>query len=338
MAGSAQPTKNHILLVPYPLQGHIIPAVHLALKLAAAGFSITFVNTEAVHHQTVLAHQLLPSPIIEGGGGSHRDIFAAARAYGLDIRYELVGDGLPVCFDRSLHHDEFMSHLLHCLRDNVEALVRRLPSLSCLIADTFFVWPATLARSLSIPYVSFWTEPALVFSVYYHMDLLRQHGHFPASADEHQTEIITYLPGVPAIGRMDLMSYIQEADTTSVVHQIIFKAFEEAHQADFILCNTVEELEPSTIAALQEKKPFYAVGPIFPARFTRSTVATSLWVESDCSQWLDARPIGSVLYISFGSYAHIKKADLDEIAHGVMASRANFLWVLRPDVVSSADP
>jgi len=101
------------------------------------------------------------------------------------------------------------------------------------------------------------------------------------------------------------MSYLQETDTTSVVHRIIFKAFDEARGADYVLCNTVEELEPSTIAALRADRPFYTVGPIFPAGFARSAVATSMWAESDCSRWLDAQPPGSVLYISFGSYAHV---------------------------------
>jgi hypothetical protein len=143
---------------------------------------------------------------------------------------------------------------------------------------------------------------------------------------------------VPAIEPQELMSYLQDTDTTSVVHRIIFKAFDEARQADYVLCNTVEELEPSTIAALRAEKPFYAVGPIFPAGFAHSVVATSMWAESDCSGWLDAQPAGSVLYISFGSYAHITKQELHEIAGGVLASGARFLWVMRPDIVSSEDP
>ncbi|XP_066310786.1 UDP-glycosyltransferase 86A2-like [Miscanthus floridulus] len=100
---------------------------------------------------------------------------------------------------------------------------------------------------------------------------------------------------------------VQETDTTSVVHCIIFKAFDEARDADYVLCNTVEELRPSTIAALRADRPFYP-------------------------------PPGSVLYISFGSYAHVTKQELHEIAGGVLASDARFLWVMRPDIVSSDDP
>ena len=133
------------------------------------------------------------------------------------------------------------------------------------------------------------------------------------------------------------MSYLQETDITSVCHQIIFNAFEDAKNADFVLCNTVQELELVTISALHAKVPFYAIGPIFPSGFTKSIVATSLWSESDCTQWLDKKPHGSVLYVSFGSYAHVKKTDLIEIANGLLLSKVNFLWVLRSDIVSSDD-
>ncbi|KAL5225071.1 hypothetical protein ABZP36_011710 [Zizania latifolia] len=339
--------KPHAVVVAYPLQGHVIPVVHLALRLAAAGFAVTFVSTEAVHDQTARALG------VDDPAGY--DVFAGARAAAsgsagagegddnketaVDVRYELVSDGLPVGFDRSLNHDDFMGALLHALAAHVEELLRRVvvdAAATFLVADTFFVWPATLARRLGVPYVSFWTEPALIFNLYYHMDLLAEHGHF--RCNEPRTDTITYVPGVAAIEPGELMSYLQDTDTTSVVHRIIFKAFEEARGADYVVCNTVEELEPSTIAALRSEKPFYAVGPIFPAGFVRSTVATSMWAESDCSQWLDAQPRGSVLYISFGSYAHVTRSELHEIARGVLASGTRFLWVMRPDIVSSDEP
>jgi hypothetical protein len=169
------------VVVPYPLQGHVIPAVHLALRLAERGFAVTFVNTESVHHQTSRALGRLP-----GGAGAGGDIFAGVRgasssAAELDLRYEVVSDGFPLGFDRSLNHDQFMEGVLHVLPAHVEELLRRVvvdPPSTCLVVDTFFVWPATLARKLGVPYVSFWTEPALIFSLYYHMDLLTEHGHF----------------------------------------------------------------------------------------------------------------------------------------------------------------
>lgn len=60
----------------------------------------------------------------------------------------------------------------------VEKIVKSSAPVTCLIADTFFVWPAKVAKKFGLLYVSFWTEPALVYSLYYHVDLLRKNGHF----------------------------------------------------------------------------------------------------------------------------------------------------------------
>lgn len=133
------------------------------------------------------------------------------------------------------------------------------------------------------------------------------------------------------------MSYLQATNISSAEHRIIFKAFNDVKNADFILVNTIEELESETILALLEKQPTYAIGPIFPIGFTKSIVATSLWSESDCTEWLSTKSPGSVLYVSFGSYAHATKKDIHEIAHGLLLSNVSFIWVLRPDIVSSQE-
>ncbi|KAM7263159.1 hypothetical protein ACFE04_000842 [Oxalis oulophora] len=321
---SSSNQKPHAILVPYPLQGHVIPAVHLAMKLASQGFTITFINTKSIHHQ------------ITKSANGNDDLFTEARKSGLDIRYKTVSDGFPLNFDRSLNHDQFMEGLLHVCSAHVDDAIGDVVGSStndkpsCLIADTFFVWCSVVAEKYNLVYVSFWTEPALVFSLYYHVDLLKRHGHF--AAIDNREDTIDYIPGVQAIEPKDLMSYLQATNINQVEHRIIFKAFTDVKKADFVILNTVHELEPSTISALQEKQPTFPIGPIFPNGFTKSVVATSLWSESDCVTFLDSKPNGSVLYLSFGSYAHASKNVIAEIAHGLLLSGVNFIWVLRPDI------
>ncbi|KAH0723003.1 hypothetical protein KY290_005674 [Solanum tuberosum] len=137
-------------------------------------------------------------------------------------------------------------------------------------------------------------------------------------------DIIDYIPGVKAIKPTDLPSYLQSDDTNMVVNRIIKRAFKE-------------ELEPETSTSLQKYHSIYAIGPIFSPGFTNTFVSTSLWSESNCTDWLDAKPHGSVLYVSFGSYAHTNKETIVEIARGLMVSEVNFIWVLRPDIVSSEE-
>ena len=160
--------------------------------------------------------------------------------------------------------------------------------------------------------------------------------HFLNYMLDNREDVIDYIPGVKAIDPKDLMSYLQvsdkDVDTNRVVYRIIFEAFTDVKKADFVLCNTVQELEPDSLSALQANQPVYAIGPVFS---TELVVPTSLWAESDCTEWLKGRPTGSVLYVSFGSYAHVGKKEIVEIAHGLLLSGVSFIWVLRPDIVSS---
>ena len=166
--------KPHAIMFAYPLQGHVIPFVHLALKLASNGFIITFVNTLSIHH-----HITKSQPT---SAAADNNIFAGARDSGLDIRYMTITDGFPLGFDRSLNHDQFMEGLLHVFSSHVDELVGKVvhsdPPVTCLISDTFFVWSSMIADKYNLVNVSFWSEPVLVLTLYYHLDLLKKNGHF----------------------------------------------------------------------------------------------------------------------------------------------------------------
>nr|AFJ53015.1 UDP-glycosyltransferase 1 [Linum usitatissimum] len=330
--------KPHAIVIPFPLQGHVIPAVHLAIKLASEGFTITFINTHYIHHK-------ITSSSAAGGAGD--DFFAGVRETGLDIRYKTVSDGKPLGFDRSLNHNEFMASVMQVLPVHVEELVAGMVAageeeeekVSCLVADTFFVWSSKVAKKFGLVYVSVWTEPALVFTLYHHVHLLRQNGHFGCQG--RRDDPIDYIPGVKIIEPKDTPSSLQGDDDETVIdHQVVFGAIQDAKSADFILANTIQELEQDTLAGLKlaHEAQVYAIGPIFPTEFTKSLVSTSLWSESDCTRWLNSKPLGSVLYVSFGTFAHMAKPDLVEIARGFALSGVSFLWTLRNDIVSSNDP
>lgn len=50
---------------------------------------------------------------------------------------------------------------------------------------------------------------------------------------------------------------------------------------------------------------------------------------SACILWLDAREIGSVVYVSFGSLASVGEEQMEEVAWGLKRSNRHFLWVVR---------
>ncbi|KAG8376581.1 hypothetical protein BUALT_Bualt09G0078500 [Buddleja alternifolia] len=323
--------KPHAIMIAVPYQGHLNPFVHLALKLASNGFTITFVHTEHAHHMISKSHNT---------NNVEFDIFSEARNSGLDIRYTTIFDGFPLQYDRELNVVEYWEHMLYNFPDYVDELVGKLiesldpSSVPLLVADTFACWPGKIAKKYSLVNVSFWTQPALALAVGYYLDLLRENGHFPPK-ENNEYALINYIPGVEPIRTKDLMSYFQETDTTTIVHKLIFMAFEEVKKADFIICNTVQELEPETLSTMNREHPTYAIGPV---NFSiKTNISKSLLSEIDCTKWLDTKPPGSVLYVSFGSIVQTNKQIIEEIAKGLLLSEVNFIWAIRHNIVSSID-
>lgn len=164
-------------MIPVPLQGHIVQFINLAINLASKGLTVTFVNTQSTHLRLKKAQSFSDSSL-------DYNIFSEARKSGLDIRYTTISDGFPLNFDRMGNHSQFMEGLFHVFSAHVDDLVANLvnsnhiPPVSCLIADTFFVWPSEIAKKYNLVNISMWSEPALAFTSYYHMDLLKANGHF----------------------------------------------------------------------------------------------------------------------------------------------------------------
>ncbi|KAL0392424.1 UNVERIFIED_CONTAM: UDP-glycosyltransferase 86A1 [Sesamum radiatum] len=318
-------SKAHAILLAYPFQGHITPMINLAVNLASRGFTVTYIQLEFIHHTISTAHDR----------AGDVDVFVEARKSGLDIRYMTTSDGFSLEFDRKLNMSEYWEGMIRDFPVLVDELVGSITKSDAsagafiLVADTLYSWPAAIAKKHNLVHVSLWTEPATVFSIDYHLDLLREKGHLPYSGNGDNC--INYIPGVKSISSKDLMSYIQAPDAVPVLMKIVGKAFEQVKNADFILCNTVQELEPECLSALNLMQPTYAIGPMnFFLDFTKTVVVEkSLWAESDCTHWLSSKPPASVLYISFGSIVQINKQDIVEIAHGLLLSQFNFIWILR---------
>ncbi|KAH9310608.1 hypothetical protein KI387_025643, partial [Taxus chinensis] len=157
--------------------------------------------------------------------------------------------------------------------------------------------------------------------------------------------IIDYIPGLPPLQLEDLPSHMQAGDPSNFVHQLVLEQLPFLEEAAWIIGNTVYELETTASDAIKEKCPLRSIGPLLPSIYLEGEVkqeessvisrSLSLWEEFDCLPWLDSKRRCSVVYVSFGSRAQMSKAQVQEIAKGLMESEQAFLWVIRPDLVSS---
>jgi len=226
------------------------------------------------------------------------------------------------------------------LEQLLHSLNKAVPVVSCVIADTILPSSFEVTKKLGIPWISFWTQPTFLFSIYYHLHLLED---LCYSLDEGSVEegsiSVDYIPGVPTLETRDLPSFIREKDAESqYILEVYRKSLQVSREADWVLGNSFDDLESKAVSL---NLPILHVGPLLPSGFLNReyskdvTVGTSILTQNDCSEWLDAKPNGSVIYVSFGSMVHATKAQLEEIATGLKDSGQFFLWALRPDIVSS---
>ncbi|KAG8094626.1 hypothetical protein GUJ93_ZPchr0012g19439 [Zizania palustris] len=104
-----------------------------------------------------------------------------------------------------------------------------------------------------------------------------------------------------------------------------------------VLVNSFAAVDGDYVAPLESFYEFGArawlVGPLFLA--AGGTPEREEDTEG-CLAWLDERAElpGSVVYVSFGTQAHVADEQLDELAHGLVQSGHPFLWAVRSNTWS----
>lgn len=109
------------------------------------------------------------------------------------------------------------------------------------------------------------------------------------------------------------------------------------------MINTCDELERPFIEYLagQIGKPVWGVGPLLPEQYWKSIGSIihdheirsnrkSNVTEDEVIQWLDSKPHGSVLYVSFGSEVGPSMEEYSQLADALEESTRPFIWVIQP--------
>jgi hypothetical protein len=269
-----------------------------------------------------------------------------------NIRFAQVSDGLPLDFNREANSSESWRCVMNEMRDSVEDLIQShldteagKPLFSCIIGSSFLTWTFLVAKKFELPFIAFWSQSVSVYTIYRHLSMIISNGHFPPRKEDPK-DMIDYIPGLPPLQPEDLPSDIQMGDTSSVLHGLVVRQLPLLEETEWIIGNTVYELErEASDGARETAAPIYSLGPFLPSFYleteckhkemSMNRTSLSLWAETDCSQWLDSKARSSVLYVSFGSIARMSRTQVEEIAMGLLESGQTFLWVVRPGMLNS---
>nr|CAB3453965.1 unnamed protein product [Digitaria exilis] len=312
MANDRSEQSIHVLLLPYPSQGHINPILQFGKRLAARrGVRCTLAATRFVLSQ------------------SH-------HSPGDAIRIAAISDGCDNGgFQEAGGVDAYLARLEATGSETVDALLRSEAALGrpvhALVYDAFMPWAQRVARRHGVASVAFFTQPCAVDVAYAHAFT----GTIRPPIVEEQGPV--ELPGLPAGLRPgDLPSFLAVPDCPAYLDMLV-NQFNGLDAADQVLVNSFHELEPQESDYMVSTWRAKTVGPTVPSAYLDNRLPddTSYGfhlytpLTATTKAWLDARPPRSVVYTSLGSLSAPTAMQMAELAEGLYNCGKAFLLVVR---------
>ncbi|KAL7256584.1 hypothetical protein ACSBR1_010508 [Camellia fascicularis] len=127
--------KPHVLAIPYPAQGHVLPMLELMQCLAKHGFKVTFVNTEFTQERVI--NTLAGKDSIEN-----------------HIHLISIPDGLEPWENRN-ELGKLTEAIFQIMPGKLEELIEKIngsdnDKITCIIADQLLGWALEVAEKMQI--------------------------------------------------------------------------------------------------------------------------------------------------------------------------------------------
>ncbi|WCJ25607.1 UDP-Glycosyltransferase superfamily protein [Euphorbia peplus] len=309
--------RTHVLAIPYPLQGHVIPLMELSKCLVQQGFRVTFVNTEHNHERLLSALR-------------EKDDLG-------EISLVSIPDGLKPSDDRN-DLGKLAKAILETVPRELEELIKRIndnssedEKIKCLINDWGMGFVFGVSEKMKIRRAAFRTTAAAVQTSILSIKKLIDDQVIDTHGTPLEDQMIQLAPGLPTMNpRNFVWCCPHDLDAQKFWFNRTIKTIEQLKDTDWILCNSAYELEPGAFSFDPRMLP---IGPLLTSNWLGESRG-SFWEEdSTCLKWLDQQPKKSVVYVAFGSITVFDRAQFQELALGLELSSRPFLWVVRPDIL-----
>ncbi|GAB2280407.1 hypothetical protein Dimus_015040 [Dionaea muscipula] len=318
MSNCVQHLHVHVVVVPYPSQGHINPLLQFAKRLASKGVKATLATTRktvaSIHAPNIVVEPISDGFDLEGGSGTTGSSVKA---------------GEEKSFLESLEENgsRTLSQVVDKYRNTANPV-------TCIVYDAFFPWGLEVAKKHGIYGAAFFTNSATVCAI----NCCVHHGllGLPLKPEDVMS-VLPKLPGA-AFKPADLPSFLRKPESSPAYLIMMLNQFSNLDMADWVFCNSFKELEPQATDGISEKWAAKLIGPLVPSFYLDNRIegedrgyGASLWkpLSEQCQSWLAKKPPKSVVYVSFGSMASLTVRQAEEIASALAETRHHFLWVVR---------
>lgn len=208
--------KGHVVVLPYPVQGHLNPMVQFAKRLVSKGVRVTIATTTYTV-SSISTPLLSVEPISDG--------------------FDFIPIAIPG-FNVDTYSESFQLHGSETLTRVIEKLKSTDSPIDCLVYDSFLPWGLEFARSNSISAAAFFTNNLTVCSV------LRKFsdGAFPLPADPNSSPFLAR--GLPPLSYDELPSFVGRHWLSHAAHgRVLLNQFPNHENADWLFVNGFDGLE-----------------------------------------------------------------------------------------------
>lgn len=313
--------KQHFLVISLPAQGHINPTLQLAKNLARAGSRATFATTDYG------LNRMNNLPTQDG-------LFYSSFSDGYDDDTWMNPN----------KNNDYFSDLKKNGSKNLKNLIRKFSNeghpVTFVVYTILLPWVAVVAREVHVPSAFLVIQCGTAFAIYYHL-FNSTNGVYSNSVSEI-TVIPSFpieFPELPLLSCNDIPTIVLPNHPHSSIMIPILRAHIQNLENDpnsCVLINTFDALEEKSTRVI-DKIRIFSIGPLVPSAFSDGndpkdkSFGCELFDKSEKNyhQWLDSKPEGSIVYVSFGSLVVLKKEQEKEILRGLLESERPFLWARR---------
>ncbi|KAG8047957.1 hypothetical protein GUJ93_ZPchr0008g11699 [Zizania palustris] len=302
--------RPHVLVVPFPAQGHLLPLLDFAHRLS-------------FRHRIHLTVAVTPSNLALVSSFLASTPLAAALPLPLpDSSSPEHASDLPL----GTHHVLLAVHLSG-LRASLLSWARSNPDPPTVVVSDFFLgWVQLLADDLRVPRVAFYSSGAFTASVLDHL----WKGALPL--DPNSPVVLDPLPGSPSFPYEHVPSVVRSYVAGDPDWELVREGFLLNSRAWGAVVNSFDALERDFLEHMNhclDHGRVWAVGPVADSGCRaeeRSPEAEKIL------SWLGTCPPRSVVYVCFGSMYKPPPAQAAALGAALEASGARFVWAVGADV------
>ncbi|KAK4566231.1 hypothetical protein RGQ29_002461 [Quercus rubra] len=306
MEREQEATLTHVVVLSFPIQGHINPMLQFSKRLASKGLKVTLLSTNSiVKSMEGQASSVTIEPIADDSG---EDTTVETM--------EAYIERLKVMFSHSL-----------------EDLIERNKSIGyatkLVVYDSILPWALEVAKQHGVGGAPFITQSCTIAAIFYH--LFQGRITLPLQVSE------VSLPSLPLLRIDDMPSFISQPDLYPFLLRLCVDEFHNFHEVNWVFCSSFDKLEEEVVRWISSQWPIKNIGPTIPSMYLDKRLKDdknydlSLFKTNvdACMKWLDSKDTGTVVYVSFGSLAALGDEQMEELALGLKRSNRYFLWVVR---------